>query len=115
MWGVGGEEGEEGEEKNEGADEHKPQLMWTNPSCCFSFGFGRKHCGAVVERMEAMRSSVTTTTTLKMSVLRPDPRLDTKQTHFTPTAGNLRKVERQEGFVFKTVVRLLNIADKEKN
>jgi hypothetical protein len=50
-----------------------------------------------------------------MDILIPDPRLDTKQTHFTSTAGNLRKVERQECFAFKTAVRVLNIADEEKN
>lgn len=39
--------------------EHKPQLVGKYPSCCFTFGFGMKHCSAVVERMEAMHSSVT--------------------------------------------------------
>lgn len=40
--------------------ECKPQLMGKYLSCCFSFGFGRKHQSVAVERMEAMQPLVKT-------------------------------------------------------
>lgn len=65
--------------------------------------------------MEATQPPVTTNHYIKNEYHDTRPEVETKQINFTSTAGNFRKVERQECFVFKTAIRVLSRADKEKN